>query len=150
MITEFIKSLFGKIQQNRELKQSMSKEDYAKHKEEKRAGKKEIRKEFNQKNGNFITRTINKITGKSAPEKSADIDADNEEIIDQKVSVDPNANGTWWQRNKKWALPTGIGILAVGAIAGGFKIFGGKKAKKAKPALNGVSRTPKKVISVKL
>lgn len=152
MITDFIKTLFGKIQQNRELKQSMSKEDYAKHKKEKRAGKKEIRKEFNQKNGNFITRTINKITGKSAPEKSADIDADNEQILDEKVSVDPNANGTWWQRNKKWALPTGIGIGALAVITGAVKIFGGsnKTKAKAKPGLSGVSRTPKKVISVKL
>jgi len=53
-------------------------------------------------------------------------------------SPDPNANqDSWWSKNKKWALPTGIGVAVLGLAYGGYQMMKTDKPNKKSASRNG-------------
>ncbi|MDP3146028.1 MAG: hypothetical protein Q8T03_13395 [Bacteroidota bacterium] len=56
---------------------------------------------------------------------------------------DPKPEG-FWEKNKKWIKPVGIGAAALGLLYAGYRMVTGKKKENAKPALSGIPKSTKK------
>lgn len=56
---------------------------------------------------------------------------------------DPKPEG-FWDKNKKWIKPVGIGVGALGLIYAGYRMVTGGKKQTAKPALSGIPKSKKK------
>lgn len=49
----------------------------------------------------------------------------------------------FWDKNKKWIKPVGIGVGALGLIYAGYRMVTGSKKETAKPALSGIPKSKK-------
>lgn len=56
---------------------------------------------------------------------------------------DPKPEG-FWDKNKKWIKPVGIGVGALGVLYAGYRMVTGGKKQTAKPALSGIPKSKKK------
>lgn len=56
---------------------------------------------------------------------------------------DPKPEG-FWDKNKKWIKPVGIGVGALGLLYAGYRMVTGGKKQTAKPALSGIPKSKKK------
>lgn len=56
---------------------------------------------------------------------------------------DPKPEG-FWDKNKKWIKPVGIGVGALGLLYAGYRMVTGSKKQTAKPALSGIPKSKKK------
>ncbi len=56
---------------------------------------------------------------------------------------DPKPEG-FWDKNKKWIKPVGIGVGALGLLYAGYRMVTGGKEQTAKPALSGIPKSKKK------
>lgn len=50
----------------------------------------------------------------------------------------------FWDKNKKWIKPVGIGVGALGLLYAGYRMVTGSKKETAKPALSGIPKSNKK------
>lgn len=50
----------------------------------------------------------------------------------------------FWDKNKKWIKPVGIGVGALGLLYAGYRMVTGGKKQTAKPALSGIPKSKKK------
>ena len=50
----------------------------------------------------------------------------------------------FWDKNKKWIKPVGIGVGALGLLYAGYRIVTGSKKQTVKPALSGIPKSKKK------
>lgn len=50
----------------------------------------------------------------------------------------------FWENNKKWIKPVGIGVGALGLLYAGYRMVTGSKKQAAKPALSGIPKSKKK------
>lgn len=50
----------------------------------------------------------------------------------------------FWDKNKKWIKPVGIGVGALGLLYAGYRMVTGSKKQTAKPALSGIPKSKKK------
>jgi hypothetical protein len=65
------------------------------------------------------------------------------------TSTDDSNKDTWWSKNKKWALPTGIGIGVLGLAYGGYQMMKSDKPKKSTSKNGGLSGVKRKYKSKK-
>lgn len=56
---------------------------------------------------------------------------------------DPKPEG-FWDKNKKWIKPVGIGVGALGLLYAGYRMVTGGKKQTAKPTLSGIPKSKKK------
>ncbi len=56
---------------------------------------------------------------------------------------DPKPEG-FWDKNKKWIKPVGIGVGALGLLYAGYRMVTGGKKQTTKPALSGIPKSKKK------
>lgn len=49
---------------------------------------------------------LNKINKSLSPKEEKELEAEEKAI-----------NASWWNQNKKWAVPTGIGVVGLGIVA---------------------------------
>lgn len=64
---------------------------------------------------------------------------------DEGTNDNDGAKATFWENNKKWIKPIGIGVSALGLIYAGYRIITGKKKEPAaKRALSGIPKSTKK------
>lgn len=57
---------------------------------------------------------------------------------------DSSTQDSFWEKNKKWIKPVGIGIGTLGLLYAGYRLVTGSKKEHAKPALSGVPKSKKK------